>query len=267
MVGVFHLPPGGHPASWRTGGIFPGGFSLLFRPQAAHQSPQGTPQEAPTETPCLLSTASVTKGNVPTRHGHAQASEQGGGGHQDHSVSHLAQGLRCVPTASPPPRRAGPSALLVPEPQRGGAAGAEGAKWDFFMGLGEHWKLDITRATMKPPPKYPPPPGTHTHARTHQDTDDHTRGNIAPAGTPRGKTPSRPLSGPKASGSLRPSPMPPVSPSPTSSKQGTEAQLRPAPPLRAAQCPKCWGEEGGWQGIVSPCPFSLLVLRSLLHPK
>lgn len=266
MVGVFHLPPGGHPASWRTGGIFPGGFSLLFRPQAAHQSPQGTPREAPTETPRLLSTASVTKGNVPTRHGHAQASEQGGGDTKITVFPTWHRGCAVSPPCPPLPSGLAPLPPLSPSRSRG-AAGAEGAKWDFFMGLGEHWKLDITRATMKPPPKYPPTPGTHTHARTHQDTGDHTRGNIAPAGTPWGKTPSRPLSGPKASGSLLPSPMPPMSPSPTSSKQGTEAQLRPAPPLRAAQCPKCWGEEGGWQGILSPCPFSLLVLRSLLHPK
>lgn len=172
MVGVFHLPPGGHPASWRMGGIFPGGFSLLFRPQAAQGSglqpvfpPHGTPQEAPTETPRLLSTASITKGNVPTRHGHAQASEQGGGGHQDHSVSHLAQGLRCVPTASPPPRRAGPSAPLVPEPQQGGSW-CRRCKVGLFYGVGGALEAGHHTSDHETPPKIPPTPW-HTHTRTH----------------------------------------------------------------------------------------------------
>lgn len=162
------------------------------------------------------------------------------------------RGCAVSPPRPPLPGGLAPLPPLSPSRSRG-AAGAEGAKWDFFMGLGEHWKLDITRATMKPPPKYPPPPGTHTHARTHQDTDDHTRGNIAPAGTPRGKTPSRPQS------QRLPSPQPHATcvPVPNQLKTGDRGTAEASTPPASSSVPKMLGGRGEMAGNTVPMSIFL----------
>lgn len=174
LVGVFHLPPGAHPASWRTRGIFPGGFSLLFQPQAAQGSglQPASPPMAPHRRlrqkhhvycPQPALQKETSRHDTATRKRASKA-----GGTPRSQCFPLGTGAALCPHHVPPSPAGCPLCPPCPQATGRGAAGAEGAKWDFFMGLGEYWKLDITRATMNPPPKYLPPPSTHTHTQRHQ---------------------------------------------------------------------------------------------------
>lgn len=134
-------------------------FCLLFPPGLQ-------PHEALTDTPRLLPTASVTK--EMSQHDTATHKRATGGGwegwHEDHSVSHSAQRLHCIPTASPPPWWVVPSApWSLGRRCKVGHAGLGGV-------------LEAGHHTVRPPPKKNP----------GIDILRHQQGNITSSGTLRG---------------------------------------------------------------------------------
>lgn len=172
MVGVFHLPPGGHPASWRMGGIFPGGFSLLFRPQAAQGSglQPASPPTAPHRRlrqkhhvyfPQPALQKETSRHDTATRKRASKA-----GGTPRSQCFPLGTGAALCPHHVPPSPAGWPLCPPCPRAAEGGGSWCRRCKVGLFYGVGGALEAGHHTSDHETPPKIPPTPW-HTHARTH----------------------------------------------------------------------------------------------------